>query len=84
MTTTTADSDYESISQSLGPFSDDQRRLCVTLVITDDGQCDTVPVETLTVQLTGSDPNITLTPATATVVILDSPQCSKYHCSVAF
>ena len=71
--------DYETLSQSLGPFSEDQRSLTVSLLVTNDNLCDSSPTETLTVRLNTSDPNINLTPAVATVTILDSPQCSKYH-----
>ena len=75
--TTAAEGDYKALSQSLGPFSSEERRLCVSLVVSDDGQCDESPSERLTVNLNSSDPNVTLTPATAAVIILDSPQCSE-------
>ena len=76
--TTAAGSDYEALSQSLGPFSSEERRLCVSLTVSDDGQCDESPSERLTVNVNSSDPNVTLTPATASVIILDSPQCSEW------
>ena len=66
-----------TLSQSLGPFSDEERRLCVTLEVSADSRCDGSPSETLTVRLNSSDPNVTLTPANSSVVILDSPQCSE-------
>jgi hypothetical protein len=74
--TATAESDYVTLSQSLGPFSDEERRLCVTLEVSADGRCDGSPSETLTVRLNSSDPNVTLSPANSSVVILDSPQCT--------
>ena len=72
----------ESVSQTLGPFTNDRRRLCITMPITDDEMCGESHAESFSVQLTTDDPNITLTPASATLVVRDSPQCSETVCLV--
>ena len=72
----------ETVSQTLGPFTNDRRRLCITMPITDDEMCGESLTESFSVQLTTDDPNVTLTPAAATLVIRDSPQCSETVCLV--
>ena len=58
-------------------LSPDQRTLPLSLLIADDGVCDSSPAETLEIRLNSSDPNITLSPGAASVTILDSPQCGE-------
>ena len=70
-------SDYGSINMTLGPFSQSMRRLCFNLNITDDRLCDTLASEQLTLQLSSSQPNVTLATSTTTVLIQDSPECSE-------
>ena len=70
-------SDYGSINMILGPFSQSVRRLCFNLNITDDRRCDKLVSEQLTLQLSSSQPNVTLATSRATVLIQDSPECSE-------
>ena len=58
-------------------LSNDQRTLPLSLLIADDGICDSSPRETLQIRLSSSDPNVTLSPGVASVTILDSPPCGE-------
>ncbi|CAI8016676.1 FRAS1-related extracellular matrix protein 2, partial [Geodia barretti] len=72
--TATPNVDYLASSLTV-QLSNNQRTLPLSLLIADDGICDSSPRETLQIRLSSSDPNVTLSPGVASVTILDSPPC---------
>lgn len=74
--------DYEAVSQILGPFNNDTRRLCMEVPLIDDTFCESNPYpEDFSVVMTTTDNEVTVVPTRIGVAIDDrlDPECSELH-----